>query len=142
MVFAKVVIMNNKLYPFQELMLEKMRTGTEFKIMSSGRHVGKSMVTAQAIERLMRDINSQPLQDLVLSEGKVYGARYYCVEPIGGNWMEMESWCLDSYGNPGQHIWGDDKAPEPQQRWYMNNRKFWFRNERDRNWFIMKWSSQ
>ena len=95
------------------------------------------MLTQQAIDRLMRDLNSQPVSDLVLSEGRVHGARYYCVEPVGGNWMEMESWCLDTYGNCGS-AW--DKATEPNARWYMNDRRFWFRKEQDRNWFIMKWS--
>jgi hypothetical protein len=26
-------------------------------------------------------------------------------------------------------------------RWYMNNRKFWFKTEKDRNWFMLRWSS-
>lgn len=129
-----------KLYPFQEAMLEHISKGKELRIISSGRQVGKSMFTAQAIDRLMRDLNSQPIEQLVLSEGKVYGARYLCIEPVGGNWPEMESWCLDTYGNCGS-AWDKDKAPEPNARWYMNDRRFWFREQKDRDWFILRWNS-
>ena len=99
---------------------------------------GKSYWTGQAIDRLMRDIMQQPISDLVLSEGTVYGARYYCVEPVGGNWPEMELWCYETFKDTGA-IWGE-KAPEPAMRWYANNRKFWFRTEQDRNWFVLRWS--
>ena len=104
----------------------------------TGRSSGKSF-SAQALKRLWDDIVYSPLQEIVLSEGKVYGARYYCAEPVGGNWREMESWCFEHFGDAGEHIWGNDKAPEPAQRWYMNNRKFWFRDEKDRMIFVLKW---
>lgn len=135
--------MENELLPWQQKIFDKICSGGvkpgEMTIMSSGRNIGKSYLTQQTIDRLMRDINSQPISDLVLSEGTVYGARYYCVEPVGGNWPDMEIWCLDTYGNCGS-AWDENKAPEPNARWYMNDRRFWFRNEKDRNWFIMKWS--
>lgn len=108
-------------------------------VMITGRHQGKSV--SQAYKRLFDDIYNNPVRDLVLGEGKVYGSRYYTIEPQGGNWLDMESWCLDTFGGPGTHIWGDNKAPEPAQRWYMNNRKFWFRNQKDRDWFILRWSA-
>jgi hypothetical protein len=114
----------------------------EMYVITSGRQVGKSMFTAQAIERLMRDINSQPVEDLVLSEGQVYGARYHCVAPVGGNWREMEDWCINTYGETTGSIWAeevDKKTPAPGERWYANNRKFWFRKESDRTLFILKW---
>ena len=136
--------METELLPWQQKIVDKICSGGikpgEMSIMSAGRQLGKSYWTAQAIDRLMRDLNSQPISDLVLSEGTVYGARYYCVEPVGGSWLEMESWCLDTFGNPGDRIWDSGPAPLPAKRWYMNNRKFWFRTEKDRNWFIMRWS--
>jgi hypothetical protein len=52
----------------------------------------------------------------------------------------MEIWSLDTYGNCGS-AWDENKAPELNARWYMNDRRFWFREEKDRNWFIMKWSA-
>ena len=132
------------LKPWQQRALESI---TQYKGRGSvqiiGRNTGKSHWTNQAVNRLMKDLMSRPIEDLVLSEGTVYGARYYCVEPVGGNWMDMEVWSLDTYGNPG-NLWQETKnlTPEPSQRWYMNDRKFWFRNERDRNMFILRWSSQ
>lgn len=135
-----------ELHPWQQRLLTDIKTSGlkpgEMAIMTAGRGVGKSMMTAQAIERLMQDIMSRPVEDLVLSEGRVYGARYYLVEPVGGNWLDMETWCLDTYGSTGS-IWQESKnlTPEPLQRWYMNNRKFWFRKQQDRDWFILRWRS-
>jgi len=89
--------------------------------------------------RMWNDIQSQPVEDLKLSEGTVYGARYHCVEPIGGSWIEMQEWCFTQFGDSGKHIWGEPTSPEPQQRWYMNNRKFWFRDQADQLMFVMRW---
>ena len=107
----------------------------------TGRNAGKSQMTAQAIQRLMDDILSRPIEDLVLSEGTVYGSRYYCVEPIGGSWLDMETWCVSTFGVSGDNMWGQSRAPKPSERWYANNRKFWFRDARDRDWFLIRWRS-
>ena len=106
----------------------------------TGRQADKSHWTAQAIKRLMDDLNANPISDLVLSEGTVYGSKYYTVEPVGGNWPEMELWCHETLGETGD-IWKETKnlAPEPLQRWYANNRKFWFKEEKDRTMFILRW---
>lgn len=109
-------------------------------VMITGRQIGKSVAQA-AYKRLFDDIYNRPVEDLILSEGKVYGARYYCVEPVGGSWIDMETWALDTYGACGDNMWGEIKAPEPARRWYMNNRKFWFREQKDRDWFIIRWNS-
>ena len=124
-------------------MLDKMsgfRKG-EMMIMSAGRQLGKSLLNGQALQRVMDDIMERPVEDLKLSQGTVYGARYYTVEPIGGNWKDMEEWCGQTFGDPGDRIWDSGPAPLPAKRWYMNNRKFWFRHEKDRDWFILKWRS-
>jgi len=105
----------------------------------TGRNTGKSHWTNVAVQRLMDDLNAQPITDIKLNEGKVYGARYYIAEPIGGNWREMEVWCINTFGEGNHPIWGESKAPEPAQRWYTNNRKFWFRDEMDRMIFVLKW---
>jgi hypothetical protein len=137
-VLSKVGIVN--LQPWQSELLKKM---TQYKgrglIQITGRNSGKSAVSAAALQRMMNDIHSRPIEDIILSEGKVYGARYYTAEPIGGNWLEMEAWCYETFGNDTQPIWGESKAPEPAQRWYKNARKFWFRNEADRTMFVLKW---
>lgn len=131
------------LYPFQQKLLIDIESGGvkpgEMMIMMAGRQVGKSMFSAQAIERLLRDLNSQPVVDIVIGEGTVYGSRYYTVEPIGGNWLEMEKWCAETFGEGSRALWGEKTAPEPARRWYANNRKFWFKSEKDRDWFIVMW---
>jgi hypothetical protein len=135
------------MYPFQKNLLDKLISGCvkpgQLSIFAAGRQTGKSALTQQTIDRLMRDINSWPVTDLVLSEGRVYGARYYCVGPVGGNWREMEDWCISTYGVSTGSIWAqevDKSTPLVNERWYANNRKFWFRNEKDRTLFILKWS--
>lgn len=97
-------------------------------------------VPKSVFDRLMSDIQSNPIEALICNEGKVYGARYYTVEPIGGNWIEMETWALDTFNNPGS-VWDATEVPLVNHRWYMNDRKFWFRNAKDRDWFILRWSS-
>jgi len=93
----------------------------------------------QAVKRLMDDLANRPLEEIVLSEGKVFGARYYTAQPIGGNWREMEEWCVSSFGDAAT-IWEAHNFMWPDcGRWYMNDRKFWFRNERDRTMFILRW---
>jgi hypothetical protein len=127
--------------PWQLEMLKKMsgmKPG-ELKLTMAGRQAGKSYWTAQAIQRLMDDLTNNPVETILLNEGSVYGSRYYTAEPIGGNWLEMESWCLETYGSLNHPIWGENQIPEPAQRWYMNNRKFWFKNESDRIMFVLKW---
>lgn len=111
-------------------------------IQMTGRGVGKSLFSAQALKRLMEDLYNRPVEDLVLSEGKVFGARYYCVEPVGGNWLEMEAWAIQVYGEPAE-VWNVGKNEEfiwPDcGRWYKNDRRFWFRDEKDRTMFLLKW---
>lgn len=130
-----------ELYPWQQRALNTMN---KYKgrgvVQITGRNAGKSHWTNVAIQRLMDEINSRPIENLALSEGTVYGAQYYCVEPVGGNWMEMEHWAIQMYGETGS-LWKETKnlTPEPLQRWYMNNRRFWFRDEKDRTMFILRW---
>ncbi len=125
---------------WQKDLVTGIRKG-EMTIMMSGRRAGKSVLTQQTIDRLMRDLNSQPVTDMQLGEGTVYGSRYYTVAPVGGSWLEMEKWCSEVFGEGSRALWGESKAPEPARRWYANNRKFWFRSEKDRDWFIVRWRS-
>jgi hypothetical protein len=96
----------------------------------------------ELVRRLTEALNSHPLEELVLSHGTVFGSRYYTVEPIGGDWRVMEKWARKTYGEVGS-IWEKGEpagnTPAPSARWYMNNRKFWFRNEADRTLFLLKW---
>ena len=131
------------LHPWQEKIFDQITAGGfkpgELIVMTAGRGTGKSTFNQQTIDRLMREINSRPIEDIILNEGKIHGARYYTAEPIGGNWREMEAWATQTYGEVGS-VWRADKwVEQPAQRWYMNDRRFWFRNEADRTMFVLKW---
>jgi hypothetical protein len=132
--------MVDKIQPWQEkLFVDIMTNGIkpkEMMVMTSGRNVGKSQVTQQVIDRLTRDLMSRPVEELKTMEGKIHGAVYHVVEPIGGNWREMELWCTKSFGSKSD-VWDEELG-----RWYANDRKFWFRKERDRTMFILRWSSR
>ena len=81
--------------------------------------------------------------DMILDEGRVYGARYYTVQPVlpetyhqvQRTWDDMIRWNVNTFGPaPRQGVF------EPGGRWYANNAKFWFRNDQDRTLFLLKWS--
>lgn len=117
----------------------------ELKIAVTGRNAGKSLFSQQAIDRLIRDLNNLPVEELVLGESRVSGSKYYTVEPIGGSWLEMEAWCTEIFGAAAD-VWDIRSTKEsfmwPENgRWYKNDRKFWFRKEQDRTMFILKWRS-
>lgn len=134
---------SSELEPWQENLVDTLYKyrGKGF-VQITGRNTGKSQMNSAAFKRMFDDIYSRPIEDLVLSEGTVYGSRYYTVEPVGGNWPNMEIWCHETFGPTGS-IWQETKnlTPEPLQRWYANNRKFWFKSEKDRDWFILRWRS-
>lgn len=119
--------------------------GRELKIIMSGRRHGKSVVAAYM--RLWNDILEKPIEQLILSEGTVYGSRYYCVEPIGGSWLKIETWCNEVYGESGS-LWVDTNNGErwqkavPNARYYLNDRRVWFRDEADRTLFVLRWTNQ
>lgn len=83
---------------------------------------------------------------LELDEGRVFGARYWVVHPIptwdpagdwGGidAWHNMVEWMVETFGpTPSDGIW------TPSARWYVNNARFYFRNEQDRDWFLLRWA--
>ena len=126
--------------PWQTNVLNKLQgiKPSQLILTMAGRGSGKSHLTNQAFLRLWDDIHNRPVERLILSEGTVYDSPYYCVEPVGGSWLEMEKWALRTYGETTGSIYGEN-VPEPAQRWYMNNRKFWFRDQKDQLMFVMKW---
>ena len=74
---------------------------------------------------------------LEYSKGKVYGQEYLTVAPMNaeGKWGDMMEWMVNSFGPTHK-----DGAWTPNQRWYANNAKFWFRDQKDRDWFVLRWS--
>ena len=127
--------------PEQLEIVKAFQQGRELKLLMAGRNTGKSMFSAQALQRLWNDLyKEQPVEELVLTEGRISGARYHCVQPVGGNWKAMEEWAIATFGEPGE-VWPKEQFGWPDNmRWCMNNRKFWFRDEKDRTMFIMRWS--
>ena len=111
----------------------------QLSMITAGRRSGKSMLGSHAFQRIWDDLHNRPVEELKLSEGTVYGSRYYCIEPVGGSWAKMELWCMQAFGETTGSIWGEKSAPEPAMRWYTNNRKFWFRDQADQLMFVMKW---
>ena len=86
--------------------------------------------------------------ELVRSPGTVYGLRYHTVEPRNLEWQEtrnmwedMMLWCFNQFGETGD-LWRETKnlTLEPNQRWYANDRKFWFLNEADLLMFVLRWA--
>lgn len=130
-----------ELEPWQQRALDSIKNYQgKGAIQITGRAHGKGWAY-KAMKRLMDDIENRPVEDMILTEGRIHGARYYCVEPVGGSWLEMETWVTQTFGNPGE-IWPKEDFNWPDSmRWAMNNRKFWFRNEKDRTMFILKWRS-
>ena len=71
-----------------------------------------------------------------LSKGTIYGTEYLTVHPNNsGPWNEMMSWMIQQFGPSADNgVW------TPNMRWYANNAKFWFRDQKDRAWFVLRWS--
>jgi hypothetical protein len=77
-------------------------------------------------------------------EGRVFGARYWTVHPVmepnwiyehHRHWDEMLAWVVDTFGPTAK-----DGVWTPSQRWYVNNAKFWFREEKDLLVFLLRWT--
>ena len=121
------------MYPWQLDMMKKLEgfKPGEMTVMMAGRGVGKSSITA--LHRLWNDVMDRPITDITIWETKLHGARLWGARPDGGRWFEMETWCTEKFGKPGS-VWDDDLY-----RWYMNDRTFYFREERDLTMFVLKW---
>jgi len=65
---------------------------------------------------------------------------YHVISPIISmdEWYILVEWCVDTFGASGTDdlpgIWSK------QQRWYVNSSRFWFRDESDRDLFLLKWA--
>jgi len=92
-----------------------------------------------AVERLKDDLGPYKL---TVELGTVCGDEYHTVQPVGWmhagenhQWYHMVGWCVETFGPTT-----DDGVWTAGQRWYVNNARFWFRDAKDRDWFILKWS--
>ena len=76
-------------------------------------------------------------------ERQWHGCRYQTAHPYltgwsltenQNTWAAMESWCIVAFGEPG------DAFSTVAERWYLNNRCFWFRNDADLTAFLLRWT--
>jgi hypothetical protein len=69
---------------------------------------------------------------------KVYGMEYHEITPIisSGEWNEMVDWCINIYGPSGTKE--KPGSWSPGERWYVNNARFWFREKKDCEWFLLR----
>jgi len=79
---------------------------------------------------------------MLLGHGTVFGEQYYTVAQAMGlmPWSDMEEWCTETFGASTGSIWFKANIQAPNERWYQNNGKFWFRDEADRTWFLLRWA--
>jgi len=59
----------------------------------------------------------------------------YWVRPYNyseSEWQDMSQWMINTFDDSN---WLSENA-----RWVGSNRKYWFRNEADRTFFILRWS--
>jgi hypothetical protein len=102
-------------------------------------------IVNDAAKKLSDDIDKQVLKGmgyvfefyLEHSTGTVFGQEYLTVGPINaeGMWPDMMSWMVTTFGPSAR-----DGVWTPDQRWYANSAKFWFRDQKDRDWFVLRWS--
>ena len=98
-------------------------------------------IANQVADQMAKDIDTLVLMSALgwhsfdFSEGTVYGQPYLTVQPMSSvKWKEMEAWMVQTFGPTAKNgVW------TPNVRWYMNNSKFWFRNKKDLEWFILRW---
>ena len=102
-------------------------------------------ILEDAAQKISDDIDRQILKgvgyvfDYYLEHGRgtICGQEYLSVAPMNaeGMWSDMMAWMIKTFGpTPFDSIW------TPDQRWHVNNAKFWFRDAKDRDWFVLRWS--
>jgi hypothetical protein len=81
--------------------------------------------------------------ELKISEGRVYGSRYYTVEVVTGLFSREKLIKIDDVKNWVTEAFGSTSAKsilEPGSRWYYTYDTFWFRNQKDLTLFVLRWS--
>ena len=102
-------------------------------------------ILEDAAQKISNNIDRQILKgvgyvfDYYLEHGRgtICGQEYLSVAPMNaeGMWSDMMAWMIKTFGpTPFDSIW------TPDQRWHVNNAKFWFRDAKDRDWFVLRWS--
>ena len=90
---------------------------------------------------VMKSLGYYKNVEFVRSTGTVFGHPYHTVEPRNIEWQDsrrmwddMMLWMVATFGPTAKDgVWTLD------QRWYVNDSKFWFRDEKDLAWFMLRW---
>jgi len=71
--------------------------------------------------------------------GYAYDMPYHQIDPIvsPNEWNKMIAWCVSVFGPSGTP--GAPGVWTPGDRWYANDAKFWFRDKKDCEWFLLRW---
>jgi hypothetical protein len=124
------------MYDYQKTMFEAYsKSDNTHAMFIGGRRAGKSTIMNDWAKTLQQFVQGFRLE---LSEGTVFGQKYYCVEPQGWiwrdfDWKDMVEWCESTMER-------ESKTITPDLRWYVNSGQFWFRDEKDQVMFILRWS--
>lgn len=86
--------------------------------------------------QIQQELFGMYTETVTVSQGTIFQKQYHTAEPWAGDWKQMESWCRECFGDPGS-VWDDFSS---NNRWYMNSRRFWFRDEQDLLLFLLKWA--
>jgi hypothetical protein len=101
------------------------------RAMAAGRQFGKTDITNMAT-RWIDEINVKRLETGYADNQPNWP---YWVRPHNYDekeWYDMDKWLINIMGDSN---WHKENAP-----WVGSNRKYWFRNEADRTFFILRWS--
>ena len=101
------------------------------RAMAAGRQFGKTDISDMA-KQWIDEINVKRLETGYADNQPKWP---YWVRPYNydiGEWQDMNQWMFNTMGD---NNWLTENA-----RWVGSNSKYWFRDERDRTMFILKWS--
>ena len=100
------------------------------RAMAAGRQFSKTDILD--VRRWIDEINVKRLET---GYAEIQPKYPYWVKPLNysaDEWLKMEYWIVDTIGYSD---WSVEHA-----RWVGSDRKYWFRDERDRTMFILRWA--
>lgn len=99
--------------------------------MAAGRQFGKTDISDMA-KLWIDEINVKRLETGYADNQPKWPYWVYPHNYSSAEWFKMGYWIVDTMGYSD---WSVEHA-----RWVGTDRKYWFRDERDRTMFILKWS--
>ena len=131
------------IHPFQKALYDKISQGGfkpgEMPIISAGRQTGKSMLNQWFTNNLCKEIMlpGYPKTSIALKKlmptYKFSRTNWYVAEFYWVHQAEVLAWCSQQFGpHPAR--------PDAWSRWYNKySEKIHFRDEKDYEWFVLKW---